>query len=121
MAFSSTRSETGSRSQAQRRGKGTHRLSDKGDFAGAPAAATIASAWSEKVAPGQLGKVTATSAVAGLLEERLHELPECGVAARAGDQDKAALLHACNSAVSVQRPVTQLPARVPASTVSACL
>ena len=35
---------------------------------------------------------------AGLLNERFHKLPKPGAAARAGNQDEAASMHACNSA-----------------------
>ncbi len=44
---------------SQRRAESAHGLGDKGECFGAPAAATMASAWSENVAPGQFGNETA--------------------------------------------------------------
>jgi hypothetical protein len=58
---------------------------------------------------GPVGQGHCNTAEASLLDERLHKLPIPGVAACAGNQDEAASMHAFNSAVGVQRPVTQLP------------
>ena len=85
-----------------------------------PRAATMASAWSENVAPGQFGKETASAAEARLADQGLHQLPISGIAACARNQDEASLLHDCHSGMNVQRPVTHVLWKCRPSTVSAC-
>ena len=61
-----------------------------------------------KCRAGPVGQGDGDTLVAGLLKERFDQLPVASVAARAGNQDEAALCHVCHSPVTVQRPITQL-------------